>query len=409
MALAWGFWWRAALPPPISTVRPARHRSGRGIRGRGAGRSAGRERPTCRATWPRSSFGCRSRSRERLRPWARHFDCARPRAKRRAGAVALGDAVAVACAAGAAGVCYRVPVVAGLAPRAGYVFEVLAGALQEKDPAAAGVVGAFDTADSSDDVPPQVLVFSVALAGPCVTVRFSTSEPVTAEVIVRRDQGAGERVTEAGAGLTVFDLAVPLGGLQAGGLAKIVLRVTDRAGNQVESSAGAVDLPPATPPLAITEVLANPAGPSPARSTSSCATSGATVDRWPACASRTRRAATRCPPRRWRPAPTRWSCRRGYDPGSRRDVRAARRHARSCAVDTRLGSDGLSNGGEVVGCAAWHRGERGRLELRRLGRRLGRGAGRASACTGSSQTACDRPDAWNHTAARRRRRAAGPP
>ena len=79
---------------------------------------------------------------------------------------------------------------------------------------ATGVIGAFDSAASADVTPPQVVDFAVSLAGPCATVRFSTDEAASAEVVVRAD--GGELVTEAGAGQTTFDLAVPFTGLAPG-------------------------------------------------------------------------------------------------------------------------------------------------------------------------------------------------
>src|SRR5581483_9059902 len=179
-----------------------------------------------------------------------------------AGAIPLGETAAVACPIAVAGSCYRVPLAAPLAVSASYVFELLPGATAaDGTPAATGVIGAFDSAASADVTPPQVLDFAVSLAGPCAGVRFSTDEAATAQVLVRTD--GGELSTEAGAGQTTFDLAVPFSGLPPGAPAEIVLRVTDRAGNQVETSAGSTDVPPQTPPLVITEVLANPAGPEP--------------------------------------------------------------------------------------------------------------------------------------------------
>ncbi len=132
-----------------------------------------------------------------------------------AGAVALGGVAAIACTGALVGSCYRVPLAGPLAPSVSYVFELLPGATAgDGTPVASGVIGVFDSAASADDTPPQVVDFSVSLAGPCATVRFSTDEAATAEVVVRAD--GGELGTAAGAGQTAFDLAVPFTGLPAG-------------------------------------------------------------------------------------------------------------------------------------------------------------------------------------------------
>jgi len=261
--------------------------------------------------------------------------------------VALGDVAAVACTGALAGSCYRVSLSATLAPSASYVFEVLPGATAEDGtPAATGVIGAFDSAAAADDMPPQVVDFSVSLAGPCAGVRFSTDEPATAEVVVRTD-GGDELVTEAGTGQTTFDLAVPFTGLPPDTPAEILLRVTDRAGNQAEASAGTIDLPPATPALAITEVLANPAGPEPGQEFVELRNLGDGDLSLGGLRLEDSKGADVLPEAVLAAGAYALVVPSTFDPGSPRDV-PPRPGTLMVPVDTRLGADGLSNSGEVV-------------------------------------------------------------
>jgi lamin tail-like protein len=263
-----------------------------------------------------------------------------------AGSVALGIPAAVVCPGVATGSCYRVTLAAPLAPSASYVFELVS-ATTAGDGAAAvtGVIGAFDSAASADVTPPRVLDFAVSLAGPCATVRFSTDEAASAQVVLHA--GAGERVVEAGAGQTAFDLAVPLTGLAPGAPAEVVLRVIDRAGNQVETSAGSVDLPPDTPPLVITEVLANPAGPEPGQEFVELRNIGDTDLSLAGLRIEDSKGADVLPEATLAAGAYALVVPSTFDPGSPRDV-PPRAGTLMVPVDTKLGSDGLSNTGEAV-------------------------------------------------------------
>jgi len=263
-----------------------------------------------------------------------------------ASAVALGGAAAVACPAAVAGSCYRVPLAASLAGNGSYLFELLPGATAaDGTPAATGVIGAFDTAASADLTPPQVVDFAVSLVGPCATVRFSTDEAATAQVVARTD--GGEQVTEAGAGQTAFDLAVSFTGLSPGVPAEIVLRVTDRAGNQIETSAGSIDLPPRTPPLVITEVLANPAGPEPGREFVELHNAGDSDLSLAGLRLEDSKGADVLPEATLAAGAYALIVPSTFDPGSPRDV-PPRPGTLMVPIDTRLGADGLSNTGEAV-------------------------------------------------------------
>jgi hypothetical protein len=259
---------------------------------------------------------------------------------------ALGPVVAVPCATAAVGTCYRFPLIAALQPNRTYLLELASGALQEDGTAAAtGVIGGFDTAADADQIAPQVIDFAVALAGPCAGIRLSTDEAVDAQIVLNTE--ASQVTIPAGTGQSAFDLAVPLSGLVPGARAEIVLRVTDRAGNVTESSAGEIDVPPETPPLVITEVLANPAGPEPGQEfvelrnvgTAELSLEGLRVE--DAKGADVLPAAVLIPGGYALVVPS------TFDPQSPRDV-PPRSGTLMVPIDARIGSDGLSNGGEVV-------------------------------------------------------------
>ena len=260
--------------------------------------------------------------------------------------VALGAPVGVACPVAQAGSCYRLTLGGGLAPAHGYLLELVA-ATAAADGAAApsGVIGAFDTGAADDLTAPQIIDFAVAIAGPCVGLRFSTDEPVEAMVALRTDQS--ESVTPAGVGLSSFDLALPLRGLPAAARAEILLQVVDRAGNRGEAGAGAVDVPPDTPGLAITEVLANPAGPEPGQEFVEVRNLGDADVALAGLRLEDAKGADVLPDATLAPGGYALVVPSSFDPQSTRDV-APRAGTLMVTVDARLGSDGLSNAGEVV-------------------------------------------------------------
>jgi hypothetical protein len=272
-------------------------------------------------------------------------------------AVALGSPGGVACGPaglGGAGSCYRIPIAGLLDPGRGYLLELLSATLAaegagagvaDRVAAPAGVIGGFDSGDAVDDAPPQVVDFTVSLAGPCAGVRFSTDEPVSAEVILRA--GASEAVALAGLGLDAFDLAAPFRGLEPGTRADIVLRLTDRAGNQSDASAGSFDVPPETPPLAITEVLANPAGTEPGQEFVELRNLGDTDLALGGLRLEDAKGVDLLPEATLSPGGYALVVPSSFDPQSSRDT-PPRPGTLMVPVDARLGSDGLSNAGEVV-------------------------------------------------------------
>ena len=162
------------------------------------------------------------------------------------------------------GACYTAALTAPLPAHASCRVELGAGALDGTGHAlAGGLIGSFDTAAAADDTPPAISAVSIQTAGPCLAVTFSTDEPATGTV----ELAAGDVTlpSPAGAGRTSFDVAIPIASLPPESPATIVVRAVDRAGNTAESAPLAWQTPAALPPLAITEVLANPLGPEPAQ------------------------------------------------------------------------------------------------------------------------------------------------
>jgi hypothetical protein len=250
----------------------------------------------------------------------------------------------VACAS--AGACYRVPVTAALAPTRTYLFELLPGAVAPGGGAVpTGAIGAFDTAAGADQIAPSLLDFTVTAGGPCLGLQFSADEPVDAQVVITTVDD--QRIFPGGAGQTAFDLAIPLDGLAPGASATITLRLTDRAGNLTESSLGQVDVPPATPPLVITEVLANAAGPEPAQEYVELRNLGDQAVSVEGLRIEDAKGADVLPAATVEPGAYALVVPSAYDPASGRDV-PPRDGTVLIRIDTRIGSDGLSNGGEVV-------------------------------------------------------------
>ncbi len=128
-------------------------------------------------------------------------------------------------------------------------------------PVASGVIGTFQDAAAPDTTPPALGDVAVRVSGPCLQITFTTDETAAATVTV--SAGGVQLDTPAGAGQTRFDVAIPLGGLPPMAAATLAVDAVDLAGNQAASAPFAFMTPPAVPPLAITEVLANPAGPEP--------------------------------------------------------------------------------------------------------------------------------------------------
>ncbi|HVU49202.1 MAG TPA: hypothetical protein VHL80_00860 [Polyangia bacterium] len=289
------------------------------------------------------------------------------------------------------GACYTAALTAPLPARASCRVELGAGAVDGAGHAlAGGLVGSFDTADAPDDTPPVLSAVSIQTAGPCLAVTFATDEPATGTVVL----AAGDVTAPwpAGTGRTSFDVAVPVGALPPASPATVIVRAVDRAGNAAESAPLAWQTPAALPPLAITEVLANPLGPEPAQEWVELRNLGGDPVATEGLSIADSRGADALPAVTLDAGAYALVVTSAYDPGNGADP-PPRTGTPLLRVDSRIGADGLSNGGEVV------RLLRGDAVVSSYGGWIDVSP---SAWAGRSvqrlvETACDSKDAWNHT------------
>jgi hypothetical protein len=303
------------------------------------------------------------------------------------GQTATGVSDATACDGG---VCYTGTLGGPLPPSASCRVELGAGGLDGAGHALApGLIGAFDTAAVPDETPPVISAVAIQMAGPCLAVTFSTDEVATGTVVL----GAGdvEASSPAGAGETSFAVAVPVAGLPPSTAATIVVRAVDRAGNVAESAPLAWQTPAALPPVAITEVLANPLGPEPAQEWVELRNLGSDVVSLAGLGIADSRGADLLPTTTLGPGEYALVVTSAYDPGNGADP-PPRPGTHLLRVDGRIGADGLSNGGEVT------RLLQGDAVVSSYGGWIDVSS---VAWAGHSvhrlvETACDGRDAWNH-------------
>jgi Lamin Tail Domain len=309
-----------------------------------------------------------------------------PEAVHVCGGSAAGAPSAEPCEGGA---CYAVPLDLRLPAQTSCRVELGPGVTDEGgNELPAGLIGVFDTAAVADDVPPALSAVAIQVAGPCVAVTFATDEPATGTVILRA--GDTETLVPAGVGTTAFDLAAPLASLPAATVATVTVRAVDRAGNVVESPALPFQTPGAIPPVVITEVLANAAGPEPAQEFVELRNLGAEPVPLDGLSIGDGRGSDALPAETLPPGAYALVVTSSYDPHGGADP-APRAGTLLLRVDARIGTDGLSNSGEVT------RLLRGDEIISSYG---GWVPVSSVAWSGKSvhrlvQTACDRPDAWS--------------
>ena len=289
------------------------------------------------------------------------------------------------------GSCYRIQLAGRLPPAAACKVVIGAGTT---DAAGAslegGVVGIFDAAAEADETPPVITDLSIASAGPCLTIGFSTDEPATATIVLQA--GGVEATSPGGVGQTRFDIALALTSLPPESAATIAVTAIDRAGNVATSSPLAFETPPPVPPVAITEVLANAAGPEPAQEYVELRNLGPEAVSLAGLRLEDAKGGDDLPAETLAPGGYALVVGSGYDPAQGQDP-APRAGTLLVRVDSRIGSDGLANGGELVRLMS------GDTVVSSYG---GWVSVSASSWSGKGvhrlvQTACDRPDAWNRT------------
>jgi hypothetical protein len=291
------------------------------------------------------------------------------------------------------GACYRVPVMELLEAQMTYALELAGGVDQAGASLSPGLIGEFDTGSQPDQQPPVVADLTVEPAGPCVAVRFDTDEPVEAQVVLRAPDI--ERLISGGAGSTTFDLAVPMRSMPADSDVELAVRAVDRAGNMVETAAFIVHTPALLMPLAITEVLANPAGAEPTQEYVELRNLGETEISLEGLRIEDSRGADLLPPVVLPAGGYGLVVAMGYDPRGGQDPAPAGA-AVLIRVDSRIGSDGLSNAGEAV------RLSRADLSGSPLSSYGGWTDTSSSPWSGKSvhrplEDACDHPTGWTRT------------
>ncbi len=297
----------------------------------------------------------------------------------------------VPCAVGDNGACYRVQLEGTLPASAACTVSIAAGAADAKGaPVSAGAIGVFQDADAPDVTPPVLGNVTVSAAGPCLDVSFTTDEPASGTIVIQA--GGVEVDTPAGAGATSFEVGIPLGSLPPTTAATVTVNATDLAGNTAISSPFALTTPVALPPIAITEVLANPRGPEPQQEYVELRNLGDADVPLAGLRLEDSKGGDDLPAETLAPGGYALVVTSSYDPdeGSDPPPRAGTLLVR---VDSRLGSDGLSNSGEAVQLV------QGDAVVSSYGGWVSVSAGswNGSAVHRLVQTACDSSDAWNHT------------
>jgi len=300
------------------------------------------------------------------------------------------SAPAPADCAGAAGACYRIELQASLPPSVACSVALAPGATDAGGALVApGVIGVFQDAAQPDTTPPVIGDVAVKVTGPCLEVGFSTDEPAAGSVTVQA--GGAELDVPAGAGQTSFDVAIPLGTLPASVPATVSATAIDLAGNLASAAPLAFTTPAAVPPVAITEVLANPAGPEPQQEYVELRNLGDAQVSLAGLRLADSKGGDDLPDQQLGAGAYALVVTSSYDPAEGSDP-APRAGTLLVRVDSRLGSDGLSNSGEAV-------------QLLQGDAVVSSYDGSVSVSAGSwngkavhrlVQTACDTPAAWNH-------------
>jgi hypothetical protein len=156
--------------------------------------------------------------------------------------------------------CYAFSPAAELAASTAYTVKLPANALQFLDgkPVQASDAGAFTTGAAPDSFAPRVEAFTLQVVEGCAAVHVAADEQVRAQVLLGSN-GVETALASAKVGLTL-DFSQRLPDLLADPHAQAVARIWDRSGNQALSTPLPFSLPPPAPRVVITEVLANPAG-----------------------------------------------------------------------------------------------------------------------------------------------------
>ena len=264
-------------------------------------------------------------------------------------------------------------------------------------PGGTGGVADFTDPEPSatpDSTPPALAGIQVALAAGCLNLTMTADEPVMVEALVHL--GADTTTLALGTGAGSVDLAAPARVLPPDSDGDVTIRAVDRAGNASLSDPITVHTLSALPPVAITEVLANPAGTEPDQEFVELRNLGDAPVALAGLRIEDSRGGDVLPAVDLAPGAYALVVGPGFDSFSLIDV-PPRAGTTMVRLDTRIGSDGLSNSGEVVRLRA-----AGGPDAPVISSYGGWVDVSAKAWAGSSvrrapDEACDRPESWNRT------------
>jgi hypothetical protein len=196
-----------------------------------------------------------------------------------------------------------------------------------------------------DDGPPRLGEIELTPAGDCIRLRVTSDRPAAATATFR----AGEVVEEwaLGAGATLFDLAIRPQRLPPAQMATATVSAQDPEGRRATSTPLPFEVPARGSPLAITELLINPAGPETSQEYVEIRNLG--TQPFPLAGVRLHddTGSDELPARDLAPAAVALVVATTFDPDSGADPSPAP-DTPLLRVDGRLGRDGLRQDGEVV-------------------------------------------------------------
>jgi hypothetical protein len=255
--------------------------------------------------------------------------------------VLLGEAVACD------GKCYQLHPGVALVASTLHTLEAVANGLQFFDgkPVPGGSMGAFTTAGEADTYLPRLEAFTVQTAEGCLSVHMAADEVVRAEVLVTA--GDSQVVIAADVFAKTLDYSKRMPELPIVGPAEAALRLVDRAGNFTVSAPVVLDLPASLPRLVVTEVLANPAGSETTQEMVEIYNAGYEPVVLTGLRLADKSGSDTLPEATLAPGAFAVVVAESYDPTDGKDP-APRDNTLIVRVPGRLGSDGLSNTGELV-------------------------------------------------------------
>jgi hypothetical protein len=289
--------------------------------------------------------------------------------------------------------CYAFAVTAELAPSMAYTIKIPSQALACLDgkPVPPGDSGSFTTGAGPDLFAPRIEAFTLEVTEGCASVHLGSDEQVGAQVVLSSN-GVETALASSVVGLTL-DFAQRLPDLPADPHAQAVAYIADRAGNLGVSSPLALALPAPVPPVVISEVLANPAGSETTQEFVEIYNRGSAAVALGGWSVEDKTGKDILPEATLMPGVFALIVADSYNPADGKDPAPAE-GALLIHVGGRIGSDGLSNAGEVV-----------RL-LNAEGQVVSQYGGWVDTSPTSwsgksakrvSFEACDSPDAWSKT------------